>query len=130
MAKFGEAFGLPKDRFKLTTGLKDFWIFRIEITKSKKLYDVKETQPDGSVKILKKLIDIAYMDTYPDIDGKPNKEEVIKYFAPNAPIVSGCKDMLAAYGKHTKDGTLSEPVFIEEVKGKIGEGQNEYLFFT
>lgn len=129
MAKYSEVFGLPKDRVKLTAGISNFWIFRIEIIKSKKMYEVKEETEQGT-KITRKLIDIAYIDTHPDENGKPIKEEVIKYFAPNAPIVAGCKDMLASYGGKSKDGTLSEMVFIEEVKSKAGDAKNEYLFFT
>jgi len=129
MAKFSDVFGLPKDRIKLLAGVTNFWIFKIEIIKSKKLYDVKEEMPDGTTKISRKLIDIAYFDTHPDEDGKPTKE-VIKYFAPNAPIVAGCKDMLEKYGHKSKDGLLSELIFIEEVKSKAGDAKNEYLFFV
>lgn len=129
MAKFSDVFGLPKDRVKLLAGVGNFEIFKVEIIKSKKLYDVKEETEQGT-KISRKLIDIAYFDTHPcDDDQKPTKE-VVKYFAPNAPIVSGCKDMLEKYGHKSKEGILSEPVYIEEVKAKAGDAKNEYLFFV
>lgn len=118
MVNFADKFGLPKDRVKLEAGLTDFDIVKIEITQSKKKYDVREELPDGSTKITRKLIDIAYFDT---AAGE-------KYYSPNAPIVSACKDILKAYGK--VDGTLKEVVHINEVKEGIGEGKNPYIFFA
>jgi hypothetical protein len=129
MVKFSEKFGLPTDREKLLAGDKNFEIFKIEIIKSKKLYDVKEETEQG-IKVSRKYIDIAYIDAHPcDDNGKPTKD-IIKYYAPNAPIVAGCKDMLTAFGQKSKDGTLSEGIYIEEVKSKAGDSKNEYLFFT
>lgn len=121
MVNFGDKFGLPKDRFKLEKGLSNFDIVKIEIIKSKKLYDVRE-ETEAGTKVTKKLIDIAYIDC--EIDG-----EIKKFYAPNAPIVDACKDILKEYGK--KDGSLTEPVRIQEVKEEKAEGsKNAYLYFT
>jgi hypothetical protein len=126
--KFSDKFGLPKDRLKLDAGFRNFEIFKIEIIKSKKLYDVRE-ETEAGTKISKKLIDIAYIDAYEcDDNGKPQKDKIIKYYAPNAPIVAACKDILTAFGK--KDGMLTETVYIGEVATKDSEGKNAYLYFN
>jgi hypothetical protein len=126
--KFSDKFGLPKDRLKLDVGFGNFEIFKIEIIKSKKLYDVRE-ETEAGTKITKRLIDIAYIDAFEcDNNGKAQKDKIVKYYAPNAPIVAACKDILAAFGK--KDGTLTEGVYIGEVASKEGEGKNAYLYFN
>jgi len=123
---YTDKFGLPADRFKLAAGSADFDIIKIEIVKSKKRYEQKEDTEQGT-KVKRDLIDIAYIDVLLFEDGKPSKE-VTKYYAPNAPIVAACKDILKEYGK--PDGTLREAVHINEVKTGKGDSKNEYLFFT
>jgi hypothetical protein len=123
MVNFSEKFGLPKDRVKLETGLADFDIVKIEIIQSKKKYDQRVEGIDGNTTIIKRPINIAYIDLIFEGD-----KETKKVYSPNAAIVASCLDMLKAYGK--ADGTLKEPVRIEEVKEGIGESKNPYLFFT
>jgi hypothetical protein len=109
--------------------MQNFSIFKVEITKSKKLYDVKKETETGT-QIKKELIDIAYIDANPLENGQPNKDEILKFYSPNGAIVEGCKDMIKKYPPKGKDGNLSEPVEIEAVMEKEGEGKNAYLYFT
>lgn len=113
--KFSEKFGLESDREKLMAGIGKFDIIRIEIKESKKEYDTK----DGAQKI-----SIAHIDVQMKVDGS-----IKKYYSPNGPILQACKDMLAEIGTKSKDGTLKEPVFIDEVK-VAGQKGREYLFFA
>lgn len=127
MVNFADKFGLPKDRVKLEAGLTNFDIVKIEMIKSKKAYDVRE-ETEAGTKISKKKIDIAYLDVHLfDDNDKPSKE-ISKYYSPNAPVVASCKEILETFGK--PDGSLREPVHINEVKEGMGENKNPYLFFT
>jgi len=123
MVNYAEKFGLPKDRIKMEVGLADFDIIKIEIVQSKKKYDQKIEGIDGSISVIKRPINIAYIDLIFEGD-----KEIKKVYSPNTPIVASCQDMLKAYGK--PDGTLKESVHIEEVKEGIGDSKNPYLFFT
>lgn len=113
--KFSDKFGLESDRVKLAVGIGKFDITRIEIKDSKKEYDTK----DGA-----KKIKIAHIDVQMKADGS-----VKKYYSPNGPIIQACEDMLESIGVKSKDGTLKEAVYIEEVK-VAGQKGREYLFFA
>lgn len=124
MANFGEKYGLPSDRVKLEEGLKDFWIQKIQLVDSKKKVDMREEGIDGTTKLVRKTYKIAYIDI--TIEGET---EIKKFYSPNKPIVEACINILHDFGK--SDGTLKEPMHIDEVKEGISEtGKNAYLFFT
>jgi hypothetical protein len=115
VVKFGEKFGLESDRVKLAAGIGKFEVVRIEIKESKKEYDTK----DGA-----KKIKIAHIDVVMKSDGSTKK-----YYSPNGPILQACEDMLNDIGVKSKDGTLKEPVYIDEVKTAGTKGR-EYIFFA
>lgn len=111
--KFSQKFGLESDRVKLTAGIKNFDIVRVEIKESKK--DYKTADGDAKIKI-------AHIDAVDKDSGKK-----LKFYSPNGPIVQSCKDMLESIGTD-KSGALKESVFIEAV-AEGGEKGREYLFF-
>jgi hypothetical protein len=143
MVKFGDKFGLPKDRKKLEGGITNISIFKIQIVKSKKLYDVTEENPEtGKIEVKKKLIEIAYFDAHPyEMNGEKvaiDKKETLKYYSPNGAIVEACKDFVQAFGAPLNgeittglEYPLSQSVEIEKVGSKSGEkSKNPYLYFT
>jgi hypothetical protein len=117
--KFSEKFGLEGDRVKLAAGNGKFNITHIVLKESKKDYTTRSA--DNKEKIGK--ITIAHIDGVSTVDGS-----IVKYYAPNAPIVQSCKDILDADGTKDAKGKLKEPIFIEEV-AEAGEKGREYLYF-
>lgn len=112
--KFSEKFGLEADRKKLSAGIGNFDIVRIEIKESKK--DYKTQDGEGKIKI-------AHFDVVMKADGS-----TAKYYSPNGPIIQACKDILDSIGTKDKNGTLKEAVHIDEV-AEAGEKGREYLYF-
>jgi hypothetical protein len=123
MVNYADKYGLPKDRIKLEAGLEDFDITKIQIVQSKKKYTQNEEGIDGNIKIVKKVIDIAYIDVLFEGD-----KEAKKFYSPNSAIVSACKNMLKDFGK--PDGSLKEPMRIDAVKEGASESGKTYLFFA
>lgn len=112
--KFSEKFGLEADRVKLAAGNGKFNITHIALKESKKDY-ITEGKSGK--------ITIAHIDGISTVNS-----EVVKYYAPNGPIIQACKDILAADGTKDAKGKLKEPVYIDEV-AEAGEKGREYLYF-
>ena len=134
VVKYGDKFGLEKDRLKLISGIFDFDIVRIEIHKSKVSYDVTVLHDDGTKEIKKQKIDVASFDALYYEDGKPAKE-ITKFYSSSMPIVESCKEMLLAYDSGDTKGTLKEYVHIDMVMQKSSkdakkDSKNPYLYFT
>lgn len=134
VVKFGDKFGLEKDRFKLEKDVFDFDIVRIEIHKSKVLYDTTIVKEDGTKEIKKQKIDVVFFDVLYYEDGKPVKE-IAKFYSTSGPIVESCKEMLTEYDSGDGKGTLAEHVHIDMVKQKASkdakkDSKNPYLYFT
>jgi hypothetical protein len=134
VVKFGDKFGLEKDRLKLVKDIFDFDIVRIEIHKSKVLYDTTIEKEDGSKEVKKQRIDVASFDVLYYDDGKPSKE-ISKFYSTSSPIVENCKEMLLAYDSGDGKGTLKEYVHIDIVMQKASKdakknSKNPYLYFT
>lgn len=148
--KFSDKFGLPKDRYFLKAGLKNFDIVKIEMSETKKAYETTKTNEQGQKELKLQRIPIAYIDVQVfDEDEKPihyvptgeldtEKRPILesvdgagitKFYSSSGVIVAACQDILAAYG--TKEGNLKEAVRIDEVKEKTSEsGKNPYIFFS
>lgn len=116
--KFSEKFGLESDRVKLAAGVGKFNITHIVLKESKKDYSSRAEGKESTGKIT-----IAHINGISTVDGS-----IVKYYAPNAPIVQSCKDILDADGTKDPNGKLKDPIFIEEV-ALGGEKGREYLFF-
>jgi hypothetical protein len=133
--KFGDKFGLDKDRKKLgardvpalgtkpeiVSAGKNFSITRIVMTESKKKYD--NAQEDGE--IARTRIPIAQMDILKE-DGTP-----VKVYSPNSAIVEACQNILADsdFGAD-KEGFLQTPAEIAEVIEGVGEKNHNYIAFS
>ena len=134
VVKFGDKFGLEKDRFKLVKDIFDFDIVAILIHKSKVLYDTTITHEDGTKEVKKQKIDIASIDAVYYEDGKPLKE-IAKFYSSSMPIVESCKEIIAEYGSGDEKGTLKENVHIDMVMQKTSkdakkDSKNPYIYFT
>lgn len=149
--KFGDKFGLPKDRYFLRAGIKNFDIVKIEMSETKKSYETTKTNDEGKKEVKVQRIPIAYIDIQAydeqeepihyeptgelDAQKRPivepvNGAGITKFYTSSGVIVETCKDILKAYGK--TDGTLSQYVRIDEVKEKTSDsgGKNPYIFFS
>lgn len=133
--KYSEVFGMDKDRKKLDANDGSFWIFKIAIVKGKKLYDKREEQ-DGKTIMKKEPLDIVHFDVYAGDEEGFKKENPIKFYATNQPIIDACQDMLKAFGKKnpTKEEVENGIPLLEEfyvtVQEKQGTAKQPYLCFV
>ena len=129
VVKFGEKYGLDKDRKKIgavdnaerntKNPGENFQIFRIIVTQSRKRY---ETVNDND-ELVKGKIDIVQFDVTHE-DGSEGK-----YYSPNAPIVEACKTILADIGAD-EEGFLKEPVEVSKVIEGKGDKNRSYIAFA
>jgi hypothetical protein len=120
--KYGDKFGLDKERKKLEAGLKNFSITRIVMTESKKRYDHVDSETEETVR---GKIGIAQFDCTLE-DGS-----FAKFYSPNSAIVEACENILADvdFGAN-KEGYLSTPAEIGEVISGKGEKGRNYIAFA
>jgi hypothetical protein len=133
--KFSDKFGLDKDRKKLGSVTdekkkpvpvyspgKNFKIFKIVISDSKKKYDHVSPETD---EIVRGRIPIAQFDIVTE-DGERQK-----FYSPNSAIVEACENILkdADFGAD-KDGNLSTPAEISEVIEGTGDKNRPYIAFA
>ena len=134
VVKYGEKFGLDKDRKKLGAETnekstppvysagKNFLIVKVVMTESKKRYDGADPDTGEIIHGKKK---IAQIDVILE-DGS-----AAKFYAMNAPIVEACQNMLEDKDiSADKEGVFGTPVLITEVIEGIGDQKRKYIAFA
>jgi len=118
---YAKKFGLDPERAKLDAGLKNFDILKIVVGESKKKYDHEDSETG---EIVHGKIDIVSLDLLLE-DGT-----IKKVYAPNAPIVEACQNILKDPDFEAKpDGTLGVPCHIDEVIQGKGDKNRGYIAF-